>query len=145
MHSFEKLEIWRLSLDLIETIYETARDLSDDEKFGLTSQLRRASVSVCLNIAEGRASDSDAESRRFLGISLRSLIEIVACLKICERLKYLDCKVVNDVCQSCDKIEAKIRKFRNTLSNKRRTQRVSTRGVRRNASSVVRKENVWVL
>jgi len=138
MYSFEKLEIWQLALDLIETTYETAKDLPDDEKFGLTSQLRRASVSVCLNIAEGRAADSDAEFRRFLGISLRSLIEIVACLKIRERLKYLDCEAVKNVCQFCDKIEAKIRKFRNTLSNKCGTRQVSRKGVRRNASSVER-------
>ena len=90
MYAFEKLEIWQLSLNLVEMIYEITKRLPEDEKFCLASQLKRASVSVCLSIAEGRAADSDAEFRRFLGISLKSLIEIVACLKVCEKLKLLD-------------------------------------------------------
>ncbi len=136
MYSFEKLEIWQLSLDLVEKIYQVSTELPDDEKFGLVSQLKRASVSITLNIAEGRGSDSDAEFRRFLGIALKSLIEVIACLKICERLQFLDQTIVSDTCEFCDKIEAKIRKFRNALSAGRNTHKA--RSVRRKASSVKR-------
>ena len=138
MYSFEKLEIWQLSLSLVEMIYEITKKLPEDEKFGLTSQLKRASVSVCLNIAEGRAADSDAEFRRFLGISLKSLIEIIACLKVCEKLKLFDHILVQNAYQLGDKIEAKIRKFRNKLNRKRKTQNISSKRVGRNASSVER-------
>lgn len=75
MYPFEKLEIWQLSLDLAEKIYKITAKLPEDEKYGLTNQLKRAVVSVSLNIAEGRASDSDAEFRRFLGFSLRSWLK----------------------------------------------------------------------
>jgi four helix bundle protein len=136
MYPFEKLEIWQLSLDLIERIYKITKKLPEDEKFGLTSQLKRASVSVSLNIAEGRASDSDPEFRRFLGISLKSLVEIVACMKVCERLRFLENMLVNDICKFCDKIEAKIRKFRNTLNVEYR--KLSANHKKRKASSVKR-------
>jgi four helix bundle protein len=136
MYSFEKLEIRQLSLELLEKIYEVVEKLPEDEKFGLISQLKRASVSVPLNIAEGRASDSDLEFRRFLGIALKSLIEIIACMKVCERLRFLDGVTVSNICNFCDKIEAKIRKFRTTL-NKGRNALVK-RSVRRKASSVKR-------
>lgn len=138
MYSFEKLEIWQLSLNLVEMIYQITKKLPEDEKFGLTSQLKRASVSVCLNIAEGRAADSDAEFRRFLGISLKSLIEIITCLKVCEKLRLLDHILVQNAYQLCDKIEAKIRKLRSKLNRKRKTQVISSERVRRNASSVER-------
>lgn len=136
MYSFEKSEIWQLSLDLLEKVYRITEELPADEKFGLISQLKRASVSVSLYMAEGRASDSDLEFRRFLGRSLKSLIEIIACMKICERLQFLDGSAVTNMYEFCDKIEAKIRKFRTTLSKRRNTQR--KKGVKRNASSVER-------
>jgi four helix bundle protein len=93
-------------------------------------------VSVVLNIAEGRASDSDPEFRRFLGIALKSLVEIIACMKICERLRFLDNIIVLDICEFCDRIEAKIRKFRSTLSKRRNA--LKTKSVKRKASSVRR-------
>ena len=123
MYSFEKLEIWQLSLNLVEKIYQLSGILPADERFGLISQLRRASVSVTLNIAEGRGSDSDPEFRRFLGIALKSLIEVIACLKICERLQFLDQTTVLGTCEFCDKIEAKIRKFRSTLTTRRNAKK----------------------
>jgi four helix bundle protein len=67
MYPFEKLEIWQLSLDLIERIYDVADKLPEYERFGLISQLKRASVSVSLNIAEGRASDSDFGVQKISG------------------------------------------------------------------------------
>jgi four helix bundle protein len=134
VYSFEKLEIWQLSLDLVEKIYQVSGTLPEDEKFGLVSQLKRASVSVTLNITEGRGPDSDAEFRRFLGIALKSLLEIIACIKIYQRLRFLDEATVSNICGFCDKIDAKIRKFRNALSTRHNTQR--TRSAKRKASSV---------
>jgi len=136
MYPFEKLEVWQLSLDLVEKIYHITENLPEEEKFGLMSQLKRASVSVSLNIAEGRASDSDAEFRRFLGIALKSLVETIACMIICKRLRFLDNNTVKDTCEFCDKIEAKIRKFRTTLSKGRNT--LNTKSIMRKASSVKR-------
>ena len=115
VYQFEKLEIWGLSLDLIKTIYHLAGQLPKTELYGLADQMKRASVSVALNITEGRAADSDAEFRRFLGFSLKSLIEVIGCIKICQFLTLSKEKETNDILSNCDKLEAKIRSFRKTL------------------------------
>lgn len=68
-YSFEKLEVWRLAEDIIVRVHSLARGLPEYEVYGVAGQIRRAAVSIALNIAEGRAADSDAEFRRFLDIS----------------------------------------------------------------------------
>jgi len=65
MYEFEKLEIWHLSLDLIETVHELTKKLAEGEYHWLAAQMRRACTSVALNIAEGKGSGSDREFRRF--------------------------------------------------------------------------------
>ncbi len=77
---FERLEVWHLSMDYIDTAYNIAAQLPEVERFNLASQLRRAATSVALNIAEGSTGQSDAEQARFLGLAIRSLVETVACL-----------------------------------------------------------------
>jgi four helix bundle protein len=114
-YSFEKLEIWDLALDLIKRIYQLARKLPKDESIGLAGQMKRAVVSIALNIAEGRGADSDAEFRRYLGISLKSLIEVMACIKVSLFLNMTKSNEVDDVFLLGDRLEAKIRSFRKTL------------------------------
>jgi four helix bundle protein len=115
-YRFENLEIWQHSLELTQMVYHLTGRLPRSEAFGLSDQMRRATVSVGLNIAEGRAADSDAEFRRFLGISLRSLVEVVACLRICESLAYISPGEGGRVCSYCDRLMAKIKSFRKALS-----------------------------
>ena len=76
---FEQLDIWQQSLDYIDTIYDIAADLPEEERFNMRSQVTRAATSINLNIAEGSTGQTDAEQARFLGLALRSLIETVAC------------------------------------------------------------------
>jgi four helix bundle protein len=73
-------------MDFAVRIYEVSADLPEEERFNLTSQMRRAATSVPLNIAEGAACATHAEFARFLGYAYRSLKEIVTCLELCERL-----------------------------------------------------------
>jgi four helix bundle protein len=87
---FEKLKIWKLSLDYIDQVYKVVNQLPVVEKFNLASQMRRAATSIALNIAEGSTGQSDAEQARFLGMAQRSLLETVACIKIIERNNYID-------------------------------------------------------
>ena len=89
MHKFKKLKIWQKSLQFTKKIYQLTDKFPNSELFGITSQLRRASVSIYLNIAEGSASKSDIEFRRFLIISLKSIYEVVAIIELCKELKYL--------------------------------------------------------
>ena len=89
MYKFEKLEVWQLALEYIDQIYDVSDKLPDGESFNLVSQMRRASTSVALNIAEGSTGQTDAEQARFLGLAIRSYIESVACLRIAVRRRYL--------------------------------------------------------
>ena len=118
MYQFEKLDIWEIALDLIEQVYELTKKFPDEERFGLTNQLRRSVVSIALNIAEGRGAGTDTEFKRFLRISLRSSFETIAGFKIAIRLRYLtgdDCK---NLFAKADEIGAKINSLINYLKKK---------------------------
>jgi four helix bundle protein len=72
---FEKLEVWRMAMEYIDTIYLVAEKLPRSEDYNLKSQITRAATSVALNIAEGSTGQTDTEQARFLGLALRSLVE----------------------------------------------------------------------
>ncbi len=88
-HPHKNLLAWQTAMLLCEMIYKVTTDFPTEEKFGLTSQLRRASVSVPSNIAEGAARKSKAEFSHFISISLGSLSEIDTQLEISKRLGFL--------------------------------------------------------
>ena len=83
------LEVYKHSLDLVEKIYQLTASFPSSENFGLTSQLRRASVSLPSNIAEGSSRGSTKDFIRFLNISSGSLAEIETQLIIAERIGYI--------------------------------------------------------
>lgn len=85
--SHKKLDIWNFSLDLVSKIYSLTNNFPKEELFGLTNQLRRASISVSSNIAEGLSRTSKLEKIRFLEISRSSLVEIDTQLEIALKLK----------------------------------------------------------
>lgn len=86
---FEKLRVWHISMDFGEVVFKISLTFPDHEKFNLTSQIKRASDSVALNIAEGSTGQSNAEFRKFLGYSIRSLAEVVTCLHKARRRNYI--------------------------------------------------------
>lgn len=86
---FEKLVVWQKSLELANLIYLQVHSFPKDEMYVLTSQIKRAANSVCLNIAEGSTGQTNAEFRRFLSYALRSVVEVVACLHLARRRDYL--------------------------------------------------------
>ena len=88
-YKFEQLEVWKLSLEYIDSIYALAEKLPKSEEYNLKSQIIRAATSISLNIAEGSTGQSDPEQARFLGMAIRSLIEKVACQHIIRRRGYL--------------------------------------------------------
>jgi four helix bundle protein len=89
MRSHEKLDVWKASIDLVLEIYRMTGGFPSDERFGLTSQIRRASVSIPSNIAEGAARNSDSDFVRFLYISQGSASEVETQLLIASRLGYI--------------------------------------------------------
>lgn len=87
--SHKDLKVWRESMDLVILIYDLTEQFPSKEAFGLTSQLRRASVSIPSNIAEGAGRKGENEFKRFLYIALGSLSELETQLEIAFRLGYV--------------------------------------------------------
>ena len=84
----KQLDVWKQSVDLVTEIYHLTQHFPSDEKFGLTNQIRRASVSIPSNIAEGAARQSDKEFLNILYIALGSCSELETQLIIAENLGY---------------------------------------------------------
>jgi len=84
------LAAWKQSMDLVEVVYGATRRFPREELYGLTSQVRRAAVSIPSNLSEGAARRSPKEFVNFLSISLGSLAELETQLLIAQRLGYLD-------------------------------------------------------
>ncbi|MCG8581071.1 MAG: four helix bundle protein [Bacteroidales bacterium] len=88
-YNFEKLEVWQLSRKLVRRIYHTTRSFPREEEFGLTSQLRRASVSISSNIAEGSGRSSNKDKARFIEIAFSSLLEVINQLILANDLAFI--------------------------------------------------------
>ena len=76
MQDFRKLDVWQQARLLAVSVYEATSQFPTSEEFALKSQLRRASISICANIAEGRGRPGDADFRRFLGVAMGSASEL---------------------------------------------------------------------
>jgi four helix bundle protein len=84
----KNLDIWKLSMDLVEIIYKLTSNFPKEEIYGLTSQLRRSAISIPSNIAEGAARKGNNETLQFLYVSLGSLSELETQYLIAKRLEY---------------------------------------------------------
>ena len=98
---FENLIIWQKSMDLGEEMNLLVKNFPKEEIYNLSSQLRRAADSVALNISEGSILQSNAEYRKFLGYSIRSLAEVVTCLHKAIRRNYLPKKDFDRYYKDC--------------------------------------------
>jgi four helix bundle protein len=101
---FEKLLVWQKALDLANEIDLLTKTFPKEEVYILISQIKRAADSVSLNIAEGSTGQSNAEYIRFLRFALRSDIEVVACLYLGKRRKYIKEKVFYELYNLCEEI-----------------------------------------
>ena len=115
MHKFKELEIWKRSKVFCSKIYALTSTFPEVEKFGLTNQLRRASVSIPSNIAEGSSRQSDKDFVRFLQISLGSCYEIETQLLISYDLKFINNEDLNYTLNEIEQIIKMISKFKTTL------------------------------
>jgi len=88
--SFERLEVWNKSRLLTKRIYLTTKSFPESEKFGIVSQLRRAVISICSNIAEGSSRKSKKDQAHFYNIAFSSLMETLNQLIISNDIEYID-------------------------------------------------------
>jgi four helix bundle protein len=86
MHNLKELKIWQKAVELATEVYQLTADFPKEEKYGLTSQIRRSVVSISSNIAEGAGRNSDREFVQFLGISNGSSYELQTQLIISKNL-----------------------------------------------------------
>ncbi|MBL8311627.1 MAG: four helix bundle protein [Burkholderiales bacterium] len=95
--SHRDFPVWKAAMDLAESVYDLSAAFPGDERYGLTSQIRRAAVSVPSNIAEGAGRSSTGELAHFLGIALGSLAELETQIELAVRLTMADdCNEVNE-------------------------------------------------
>lgn len=113
---FEKLRIWQTSVTFGEEVFKLSKAFPKDELYSLTSQIRRAVDSIALNIAEGATGNSQAEFRRFVGYSLRSLAEVVTCLHKAKLRGYINEECFQNSYKQAFELMNSIAAFRNTLS-----------------------------
>jgi len=86
---FEKLEVWKNARNFVKDIYLTTESFPNAEKFGLTSQIRRATVSITANIAEGFSRKTQTEKARFINIAYSSAWEVINLLILSSDLKFM--------------------------------------------------------
>ncbi len=108
MHRFAKLDVYQKALKFTKKVYVFSTSLPKSEQFGLMSQLRRATTSIVLNIAEGAGSGFDLEFKRFLKMSLRSAYEVNSIFDIIEELGFAKTEELKELRKELDEISAMI-------------------------------------
>lgn len=115
LYSFEKLNVWKEAKKLTKEIYKVTSTFPSEEKFGLTNQLRRASVSIASNIAEGSERISNKDKAHFSTIAYSSTMEVLNQIIISEELSFIS---YNDYIFVRNKIE----KISNMINSLRKSQ-----------------------
>ncbi|MEK7397216.1 MAG: four helix bundle protein [Candidatus Poribacteria bacterium] len=113
--SFEKLEVWKDAMGLAEMIYKMTKNIPEEEKYGIVSQIQRAAVSVSVNIAEGRGRHHVKEQIQFFYTSRGSLYEVITLLKLCLSLEFIDQNKYEKVIAKCESILSKLSGLINSL------------------------------
>ena len=115
MFNFEKLEVWQKAVVFADHVYSITRSFPENERFGLTSQMRRAAVSVSSNLAEGSARSSSKDFARFVEIAAGSVFEVVSQARIGLRQGFLDESSHNTLCQLAEEQSRMLSGLRRTL------------------------------
>ena len=110
---FEKLIVWQKAVDLSDAVNQGTKGFPRDELYIITSQMKRAADSVSLNIAEGSTGQSTPEFKRFLGIALRSGVEVVGCIYLAQRRTYISESDFERIYRMCEEILVMITALRN--------------------------------
>ncbi len=115
MHHLEELKVWKLAMEIAKDVYIITKDFLSEEKFGLTSQVRRAAVSIASNIAEGAGRYSDKEFAQFLSIASGSSFEVRTQLLLSEQLGFSSNENLIDVLNKLSELERMILGLRKSL------------------------------
>lgn len=114
-YPFEKLEVWHAAKNLVVKIYKLTASFPVEEKFGMVSQMRRAAVSICSNLAEGSGRSTSKDQGHFYSLSYSSLMELLNQLLIALELQWLTEGDFNETRQDLERISAKINSLRKSI------------------------------
>lgn len=96
-HNFKDLKVWQKSILLAKQIYEITAEFPNDERYGLTSQIRRCATSIPSNVAEGSGRNTDTDFARFLSIALGSSYELETQLILSEKFGFINQDRLNPI------------------------------------------------
>lgn len=112
---YSELLVWQKAMDLVETVYGLTKKFPNEEKFGLTSQLRRAAVSIPANIAEGHGRKYTNAYLNHLSIAGGSLMELETLVQIAKRLGLIENEAQNQLLAQSDEIGKMLSGLRSSL------------------------------
>lgn len=118
MHNLKELKIWKKAIDLAVKVYRVTSLFPLEEKYGLTSQIRRAAVSISSNIAEGAGRNSEKEFKYFSGIANGSSFELQTQLFISNKLSLINNEDLEKLHQYIDELQKMNYGFQNILNKK---------------------------
>jgi four helix bundle protein len=118
IRSYKDLEVWQLAMDLVERCYAATTGFPRDEVFGLTAQIRRASVSIAANIAEGYGRELTGSFVQFLRIAQGSVKELETHWLIAERVKLATSEETVPLLQMCERLSKMLRNLIRALERK---------------------------
>jgi len=117
--TYRDLLVWQKAMQFVTRIYAVTNKLPKEESYGLISQIRRSSVSIPSNIAEGYGRNSSNDYIRFLQISIGSLYELQTQLEVCLNLKYVSQLLFDDMNEKSREIERMLSTLINKLNSKK--------------------------
>lgn len=115
MNNFRELKVWQKAINLATRIYSLTKSFAEEERYGLIAQLRRATISVSSNIAEGSGRQTSADFKHFLSMSLGSLYEIESQLIISNNLGYINEDNLKSVVEDVIEIQKMVYSLRSKL------------------------------
>jgi four helix bundle protein len=116
MFGFERLDVWQKAIEMTDYVYTMTRAFPNDERFGLTSRIRRSAVSIASNIAEGSGRGSNPDFCRFIEIAYSSLMELITQLKIANRQSFLAQPAYSEAYEKCGQIARMLSGLRSSLT-----------------------------
>ena len=121
MYSFEKLHVWTDIRHLIKTVYMITSTFPENEKFGLVSQMRRSSISISSNLAEGSSRTSSKDQAHFYQMAYSSMMELLSQGIVCSDLNYITDEIYDDLRNEIQTISFKLNALRKSTLNPQST------------------------
>src|SRR5215510_8818895 len=118
VRGFRDLRVWQAAMDLVELIYDVSIDFPKHETYGLTSQIRRAAISIPSNIAEGHSPRHTNEYLRFLSVAQGSLAELQTQSEIANRLGYVSASAASEILDFSVSPSKQLHALRNAIAKR---------------------------